>query len=420
MFNRPRNSPDKSAACAVFLLIQSPCVLNAQNFTTQIANSNPFGVNGPLPFGQALELATDLGIKGGFGYGVGLRSSYSSNFYQSASDPESEVTTSLSPNLSYTSDPEGGAPAVITASYSPSASTYLNNPDQNNFDQSGSVSFVISGSRTVISVFAGYTQLSGVDRFVSGVAPNDGGQFVTGSALSLGVNANYQLAPRTSVFASFTPSIVDYSDSAIVGFSGYSASLGGNWAATERFSFGPSLNYSTSTSDISGTVDSWGLSVNASYKATERIRMSGSIGTQLSQGSRQSGSGNFNMTGSLNASYQINELWSWSNSVQSGLSPSPTQTNYVINAWSLSSSLNRQLLIGSLGFGLSMQFSDYQDVGVVGTSQGAEQYYSGSVSYGRPLFSDRLGFSSSLTYVFNNGPSDWSQILLSAGLNLTF
>ncbi len=427
MLARPRHLRRKAATHAALVLIQACGGLSAQNFTARSAGLNPFGVNGPLPFGRALESAA--GLKGGFSFGVGLDSIYDSNLFLTAEDEESEVTLSLSPSIGYTSDPEGGAPTVITAGYSPSANAYLNNSDLNSVDQSGSVSMVVTGSRTTISAYAGYSQDSGTDRLAGG--------FFTGTSLSLGAQANYQLAPRTSVFAGWSSSIADYgngqevtpgggggaADSAdsAVGFDDHSFSAGGFWAATERFSIGPAFNYSLTSSDNTGNRDSWGASVQASYKAAEKINLGASAGVQTSDNSREEDdSGNYNFTGSLNASYQINALWSWSGSIQSGVVPSPIQTNYVINSWSVSSSLNRALLVGSAGIGVDMQFAGYDAVGPTGISQVDENTYGVTLFYSRPLFNDRVDFGTSLRYSFNEGDIEYTQIQLNAGLSMQF
>ncbi len=412
MFACTRYSSRKVAIFAAFVSILACCLTHAQDFTIRFANSNPFGVNGPLPFGKPLEINAGKGFKGGIGGGVSLQSTYNSNFFQSEGDPQSEGYTKISPSLGYSTDPDGDAKILFNASYSPTAVSYLNNSNLNGVDQSGYASLVISGSRTVISAYGGYVQQSGVDRFAGG--------FVTGSQLSFGISGTYQLAPRTSVFANWAPSLVDYGQSSIIGFSNYSASVGGFWAATELFNFGPSLSYSTSQSDNTGARDAWGFAMQASYKAAERLRLAGSFGLQFSQNSRDSEAAKLNFTGSLSASYKINELWSWSGSIQSGVVPSPTQTNYVINSWSVSSSLNRSLLIGSISMGLDMAFSNFDQVGVVGTTQNAAQNTSAVLTYVRPIFSDRLGFSTSLSYTLNSGQKDWSQVQLNAGLNIGF
>ncbi len=427
MLARPRHFRKHAATHAALVLIQACCGLSAQNFTARSAGLNPFGVNGPLPFGRALESATGAGLKGGFSYGVGVNAVYDSNFFLTEDDEESEVTLSLSPSIDYTSDPEGGAPMVITAGYSPSANAYLNNSELNSVDQSGSVAMTISGSRTTISAYAGYSQDSGTDRLAGG--------FFTGTSISVGAQANYQLAPRTTVFASWSSAITDYgngedgvsaggggggTDSA-VGFDGHSFGAGGFWAATERFSIGPSFNYSTTTSDNIGTRDSWGASVQASYKATEKIGLGASFGVETSDYSREEdGGSNYNFTGSLNTSYQINALWSCGASIQSGVVPSPTQANYVINNWSVSSSLSRALLIGSAGLGVDAQFSSYDAVGPTGVSQVDENSYGISISYSRPLFNERVGFGTSLRYSFNEGDIEYTQLQLTAGLSMQF
>lgn len=418
----------KAAISAAVFLIHGASGLSAQNFTARSASLNPFGVNGPLPFGEMPDLGVSgaPALKGGFATGIGLFSVYDSNILLSEDDPESDVTLSATPSLSYTTDPEGGAKMVIMATYSPSASASLNNSDYNAFDQNGSISMIVSGARTTVTAYAGISQDSGADS----LAASQG--FFTGTAISLGIQGSYQVAPRTTMNAGVSSSIVDYGESAgdtgsaggsAVGLGSYTANVGGAWAATERLSFGPSLSYSVNSSDTTADFNTWGFSMVGSYKVSEKIQMAASLGVQYSDYSEEGQSGGISPTGSLNATYQINELWSWGGSIQSGLTPSPTGVNYVINGWSLSSSLSRQLLIGSIGLGLNMDFSNFDSVGPTGAfpqNQDAQQNLGLSLNYARPLFNDRVGFTSSLLYNVNYGDAEWSQIQLSAGLNMSF
>jgi hypothetical protein len=402
---------------AALLLLSATSFLGAetligQGFVARSGSLNPFGANGALPFGQVRDFGADSGIKGGFSSGVRFNSNYDSNFFQNEKNEEDEVTLSLTPYLSYTTDPEGGANAMMSASYSPTANSYLNNSNLNAFNQGGTFSTVISGSRTVISMYTSYSQQSGVDRLAGG--------FLTGSALSAGFQVTYQLAPRTNIYASFTPTIVDYEEGNFAGFSDYATSVGGFWAATERLSIGPSVGYTTSSSDNTGDFDSWSLSGNFTYQASMRIQLAASLGLQYSQYSANSSSNGTNVIGSLNANYQINELWQWSNSVQSGATPAPRQTNYVINNWSINSMLRRSLMIGSVGMGVDLEFSSYERVGLTTVSQENEQNLSLILNYSRPLFSDRVGFNSSLRYVINQGEKDWDQVLVDLGLSYAF
>lgn len=424
-----RFSKPNAAVYAAVVFVQAASGLNAQNFTARSANLNPFGVNGPLPFGKLSEfgdLGGGLGLKGGFSSAIGLSSVYDSNILLSENDPESDVTLSASPTLSYTSDPEGGAMMVLSAVYAPSASASLNNSDYNSFDQLGSFSMVVSGARTTISAFVGISQNSGADS----LAASQG--FFTGTAISLGLQGSYQLAPRTSLSGGWSSSITDYGESAgdtgsagssAVGFGSHSFNVGASWAATERLSFGPSLSYSTSSSDATEDFSTWGFSMVGSYMVSEKIQVSASMGIQYSDYSEEGESGGLSPTGSLNASYQINELWSFSSSIQSALTPSPTGTNYALNGWSISSGLSRQLLIGSVQIELNMDFSNFDSVGPPGTApenQEAQQNIALSLGYSRPLFRDRVGFSSSVVHTVNYGDVEWSQFQLNASLNMAF
>jgi hypothetical protein len=430
MFLAPRFFIFQVAAYAASFVIQAMCGLSAQNFTARSSGLNPFGVNGPLPFGKVSDFGggqeLGQGFKGGFLYGVGLSSTYDSNILLSENNPESDVSLSFLPTIGYTTDPEGGAPMVITANYLPSANAYLNNTDFNSFDQSGNIAMVFTGSRTTISAFAGIAQDSGADS----LAASQG--FFTGTAVSLGLQAGYQVGPRTSVNAGISSSIADYGDgttgSSAVGFSDYSVNLGGFWAATERLSFGPNLSYGLTSSDSVENFNTWGLSIQGNYKATERIRVAGSIGFDYSEFSQEGASNDVFPSGSLNANYKIDERWSWSGSIQSGLSPSPTGSNSLINGWTISSTLDRTLRFGTVGFGVIMDFSNYQSIGPTGvfptnqTSQTNQQNIEFSLNYSRPLplFNDRLGFNSSFIYVANYGDFEYSQILVNAGLNMAF
>lgn len=413
MFTPPPRTPRKVVIQAALISLQASCVLSAQSFTTRTAGFDPFGVNGPLPFGETLVPGDGIPpFKGGFGYGIGIQSIYDSNFFQTEDDEESEFSTNLLPTINYTTDPEGGAMVAISASYAPVVRLNSNNTDLNGIDQNGNVSIIVAGARTMISAYAGYTQESGTDQLAGG--------YVTGSSMNFGIRGSYQLAPRTSIYAGWSTSISDYDEGSAEGFDDYAVNFGGFWAATERLSFGPNISFTTSESDISGTRDAWGVSLQATYIASERIRLAGSLGVEHSKYSSGFDSGGLSLTGSLNASYQINELWALSAAVQSGVVPSPIQTNYEINNWSVSTVLTRKLLIGSLGFGVDFNHSVYDQVGPAGSTPENEETLAFLLTYQRSFFLDRVGFNTSLRYTVNDGASEWSQFQLSAGLNMEF
>ncbi len=74
------------------------------------------------------------GFKGAFLYGAGVTSTYDSNFFLTENNPDGELITGFSGMIAYFSDPEGGAPLSITANYSPTIQTYLENSENNAID----------------------------------------------------------------------------------------------------------------------------------------------------------------------------------------------------------------------------------------------------------------------------------------------
>ena len=384
----------------------------AQDFTMQVANPDPLGMGSFVPSLQELDLGMEGGIKGDFGYGVGVYSVYDSNFFLTESDEESELSASFSPFVRYNSDPEGGAMCSFSATYTPVFRAYLENSDLNGVDQSGDFRMKFKGGKTSVAVFGRYSSLSATDRLT--------GEFVEGSVMSGGVRVERRIATRTSMFANLTGSMSDYGSSESEGAEFYTTEVGGLWAASERLSLGSSLRYTTTTSDNTGTRDAWAVLAEARYRVGERIFLSASLGPEYSSNSGTGDENGLGLTGNISANYAINERWSWSNSIVSAAVPSPNQTNFVINNVSVSSSLQRELLRGALSGGLDYNFSNYEEVGVVTTTGGNENNLSLFLGYDRPLFSDRVSFNSEIRYSLNEGETDWSQIQLSARLNMAF
>ncbi len=378
-----------------------------------VTDANPLGLGAFVPTAKG-NLGIEGEFKGDFYYGVGGQATYNSNFFETDSNEESEISGVITPWVHYTSDPEGAATFSMTANYMPSLRFYQDNSDLNGTDQSADISLSFRKARTELDVFGRYSQVSGTDRLTA--------EFVQGSVTTAGFRANRQIAARTSMNASWSYGMSEYDSSDSVGAEIYTTKLGGYWEATERLSFGPSLRYTVSQSDNIGTRDAWALMMSVRYRVGERILLSASMGPEYSANSEGEGSNgsNLGVTGNLFASYVINERWAWRNSIVSAAVPSPNQKNFVVNNVAFSTSLERQLLRGTLSGGLEFNFSKDENVGALNASGGNEKNLSVFLLYGRPLFSDRIGFNTGIRYTQNEGDTDWSQIQLSTGLSLAF
>lgn len=386
---------------------------SAQDFSMRVANPNPLGIGNfvPTSLDLANEARTELGIKGSFLYGLGLQTAYDSNFFITENDKEDEITISIQPWFNYRSDPEGGAPFSFSANYSPSYSAYVNNTDLNEFSHSTNASMTWSGSVTEVSAFASYQPFSGTDRLT--------GEFTDGASFTGGVRATRQIAPRTSLNGSLSYSQSVYSSEDQQGTRILSSSFGLLWSATERTSLGSSIAYSQTESGSTGTRDALALLADFRYRLGERIWLSASLGPDFSKDS-ETGDNNLNLSADINARYAINERWSWVNSIGTGTIASPSDTGYLVNNYSFSTALEHQLLRASISGGLSFDYSVYQSVAKVQAERENEENMSLFLSYGRQLWSDRVGFNASMRYNINSGDTDWSQWVISTGLNIQF
>ena len=86
----------------------------------------------------------------------------------------------------------------------------------------------------------------------------------------------------------------------------------------------------------------------------------------------------------------------------------------------ISTALNRQLLAGSVGLGLDLNFANYEQVGSVSTILDDDNAMSVFLSYDRQFFLERLNFNSRILYAINSGQEDWSQVQVSIGLGVQF
>lgn len=380
----------------------------------EVANSDPLRLGSFVP--PAVDVALEgMGgnFKGDLNYGVELDTVYNSNFFLTDGNEEDELSAFLSPWFRYTSDPEGGAKYTLTANYDPVVRTYLENSDLNDIDHSGNVSLKFVGSRTELSVFGRYNELSGTDRLT--------GDFTSGSVFTGGVRASRQVASRTSIFGGFSGAVSDYGNSTNEGAEVMTAYLGGMWASSPRLSLGPTLRYSNTDSGNIGERDAYALLLDVRYRLGEKIWLESRIGPEYSETSGgTSDSSSVGFTGDLTARYMINDRLAWTTSFRSDTIPSPSETNYLVNDFSLTTALHRQFVRGTLSGGLLFRFSNYEDVGVNNVVREDETNYGLFMEYRRNLFSDRVAFETLARYTFNDGQTDWKQFFLSAGFNVAF
>jgi hypothetical protein len=387
--------------------------LAAQDFSLQVARADKYFRDGILPTWLTPgEGPITGGMKGAFSFGLGASASYDSNVFLSETDAQSDLVLGFSPSISYVTDPEGGAPLSLRAYYAPSLNYYLDDSDLGRWNQAGGVSMDLEGAKTTISGFANFRQYSGADRFSGG--------YVETEVFNFGLQASYRIAPRTVLVGGVTASTSDYATAGQVGSDIYGANFGFLWAASERFRLGSSLNGSQAESSNSGTRRSVALTFDCDYVVTEKINLNASIGPDYYEDSGAGGGSGVDLFLRFSANYMINELWSWANSIDYYTIPSPAVADYAVQDLQFSSSLSRRLNYGRIDGGVGLALSNYEATGLTTTTVGNDTCWRVFLNYQRPFASDRLTFSSTVSYSECDGDANWSRWLVTVGVSAYF
>jgi hypothetical protein len=388
--------------------------VNSQDFALQVADSNPLGIGNFVPTRlQLLEDAEGItgGIKGVFMAAVDFEAIYDSNFFLADGNEDSEIILNLTPSLSYSTDPEGGAIWTFMANYRPALRVFVDNSDLNDIDQAADMVLAFNGARTQASLYTRYNEFSATDRFT--------GNFNTGRIFTTGIMASRLIAPRTTLNGGMSYAISDYDSSIDEGSDVFSTYFGALWSATERTSLGGTLRYTRTESDNTGSRDAWALLAEVRYRLGERIWLSASIGPEFYTDSQNNEDG-VSLRGDIQARYVINDRWSWVNAFRTANIPSPSDAGYIVNNYSFRSSLEHQLLRATVTGGIEFNYTEFEAVGNTLVDRGDEENLSLFLSYYRNVFSDRVSLYSTVRYNTNNGAQDWSQWLVSLGVNVPF
>ena len=388
------------------------CSAYAQSFAARFANANSLDLDTVSPINYLLDNNFGEVIKAGLIYGLEINSVYNTNFFLSADHPERELSTNFSPWISYVTDPEGEANISVTANYHPVIQTYLENSGLDSIDQSGDITMHIEGSRTIILSYLSYGESSGTDPII--------GEFVNESLFTAGIQGIYQIGSRTAISTSLSIVKSNYSNNSIVGSNVYTTYVGGYWSVTEQLSIGPAINYILTESNNTGEHETCDFSVQTQYMLGERIQMVGSIGIQYKKNPSDTGANALGITGHFKANYLINEMLKWVSSVQYITVPSPTELDYNINNLMISTALDYIFYRARFGLGIDLNIASYEKVGVTNINLSDKNNFGTFIYYKRNFFVERVNFESKLRYSVNDGQSNWSQLLISAGFKVQF
>jgi hypothetical protein len=380
---------------------------HAAEISTRIADPTEWSTGGGM---LQQMVPTELKIKGGMNLALQVGAIYDSNFFLDESNGASETSFYASPLIEYISDPEGEAQSSFKASYSPSFRAYNQNSEYNDVDHVGEVRWTIRGSRTELTLYCRYDELSGTDRL--------SGEFVNGSLFTGGMRLERRLASRTIGYLGASSAISAYSQSDLQGAQVDSVFLGGLWEASSRTAFGSTIRYSHISGDGVPNTDALALLFEARHTVGNRVNLSASIGPEYAQ--EDGDQDRLSMTGYLKGTYNFAERWAWINSIRHALVPTSSSVNQLVDDLVVSTTLQRSLERGLIGGGLEYRYSEFVNIGREADLRNDEQNLALVLSWSRPLFTERLALDTSARYAFNSGRSDWEQFLCTLALRATF
>ncbi|MGB6223293.1 hypothetical protein [Haloferula sp.] len=352
-------------------------------------------------------------FKGGIYSGASASVIYDSNLFLDSFNEKAEIYMELEPWLAYRSDPDGGATCSLELLYSPIGKVFWDEPHLDSFDQAGSGSFRFRGGKTDILAYISYAEVSGADRLAGG--------YVEGSIFSYGMKGSYQMAPKTQLVGSWRYAKSDYQTIGSAGTESYLGDFGFNWTTGRRLSLGAVIQYSMLESISTGDREAWGLVGTAHYGVTDRIDVEAALGIEFANNSGVGGGNDTGALGKLKFRYSLNERWIWNGLVSYRTVPSPSNAGYLVDDLLFSTSLKRILHVGEIDAGVACSISQYKSVGTAAAlaSDDEKNLYL-FLGYQRPFFSERISFSSMISYTTNSGLRDWDQLQLSVGLSSEF
>lgn len=379
--------------------------LLAQDFTRL-----PVGVL-PGSFGGSFQQSDGASALDGLSYGLNLDSTYQSNLDLQSDGGGGEFSLVAGANLSYRTGGGSGALLVGSFLYSPSYQEFFSDVDRPGaFSQSASASLAYGGN--LISATLGAT-------FSRGGASNRlAGGFEESTQASVNASVSWNYSPKTSLGLTSAYTTNSFGDGALSGSETVVFGVNASWQATPLFNVGPFLNFSDTSTDLAGSLQSVGFGANFSYELTGKTSLTASFGLQ-NQNFEQGGGG-FSFVGNASANWQPNELYSVTLGLSSSTIAAPSLANQFINNYDFSLGVSRPLGAGNLSLNSSLSFSEFVATDEALQASENDKFLSINANYSRPIFFEEVSLNTSASYRKGFGGRDFASYTLSMGLGYSF
>ncbi|QJE94271.1 hypothetical protein [Luteolibacter luteus] len=372
--------------------LQAPAVTAPSGFTNPVS---PFASSA---LGSGLE---DVARR--FHLGLSSALTYDSNFFQTSSNEDDEVTFVISPTFSFQTQ---GAAFQFIGQAALNYNTYFENSDNNglgynlslegNYDGGGPLSAHASISSS---------KEQGVNRYY-------GSAFVETMNFNTSLGASYRISQKTSIDGRFGYSWTDPDEAGLSQTENTSFDLSAMWQATPLLRIGPGVSWSLAEGSNQDDRETIGPILRAQYKLSNRIALDGTVGLDFADyGGGGDSDTDFNC--SLGVAYRWSELWGMSLRLYHGTSADGSRLGTATGSFRETTSIglgyHRQVMRALWDVSLNYSMDDSSNPNGL-LAPGDSDYFTFRTSLGMPIFANRANASVFYSWMDESGGlrGDWN------------
>ncbi len=318
-------------------------------------------------------------LRDGWSFGANLSGTYDSNVRDRGTSGQDDFIMNAGLSANYRS---GGRDFQVFFGGGVNYSQYFSRSEFSGFGYNFSFGASYDGPKLDATLTVNPGLARGNNRYY-------GNDQVENKTFSTNLSLSYDLGPKTFLSGNLAYQWTDPNGSRYGATESFNAGLSAMWRYSPLLSIGPGVRYSYQSGDLQRGRESVGPTLSASYKASAKVALNGSIGWNFAEYGGSGGGSHDSFFCSIGASYRISDLWGVSLTVHKDTSADGARAGAYRDTFGINASVSRSLPQGSLSVGVGYENSDQLSTAGGNLRNGDLEYYTLNVSYNRPVFADR-------------------------------
>ncbi|WP_035614050.1 outer membrane beta-barrel protein [Haloferula sp. BvORR071] len=328
---------------------------------------------------------------------------YDSNFFQTSSNEEDEVTFTISPTLSFRTE---GTRFKVIGQAALNYNTYFENSDFNGLGYQFSLEAQYSGAALTATASIDSSKEQGVNRYY-------GGLFVETLNMGAHLGASYRVGPRTTIDGGVSYSWSDPDQGNLSTSENLNFDLSAMWQATPLIRIGPGVSWRLEKGSNQADRETIGPMLRAQYQLSNRISFDGRVGLDFVDYQGGTGGSDTDFSCSLGMAYRWSEIWGMNLTVYHGTTADGSALGSATGSYRETTSVtvgyNRRIMRALWDIDMTYSMDDSTSPnGLFGP--GSTDYFSIHTSLGMPIFANRANASIFYSWSQESGNAlrDWS------------